>query len=102
MKARMDIHLLCHQNNMELVYDELLVAKSKASFFLDKNTQLLVYQWLKSLYFPYGYALNISKLVNLKDDKLYEIKSYNCHVFIKHSFHLLIGIYCQKRCRMHS
>jgi hypothetical protein len=66
-----------------LVYDGLRVAKPKVSLVLDKNAQLLVYQWFKSLYFPDGYASNILRLVNLKDNKLYEIKSHNCHVFIQ-------------------
>jgi hypothetical protein len=44
MKARMDILLFCHCKNMKLVYDGWWVAKPKASFVLDKNAQLLVYQ----------------------------------------------------------
>jgi hypothetical protein len=37
----------------------------------------------KSLCFHYGHALNISRLVNLKDCKLYRMKSHDCHVFIQ-------------------
>ena len=68
---------------MELVYVRSRVAKSKASFALDKNAQLLVYQWLKSLYFPDRHALNISRLVNLEDCRLYRMKSHDCHVFMQ-------------------
>ena len=49
---------------------------------LEKNTQLLVYKWLKSLRFPDGHALNISRLVNMKECRLYGIKSHDCHVFM--------------------
>ena len=54
--------------------------------------------------FSNGYALNISRLVNLKDCKLYEIKSHDCHVFMqKKSFHLCTVIYCKKKkYEMHS
>ena len=43
IKVRIDIFLFCHRKNIKLVYDRLWAAKPKASFALDKNTQLLVY-----------------------------------------------------------
>jgi hypothetical protein len=83
MKARINITLFRHCKNIELIYDGSQVAKPKTSFVLDKNEQLLVYQWLKSVRFPDGYASNISRLVNLEGCKLYGIKSHNCHVFMQ-------------------
>jgi hypothetical protein len=83
IKARLDIALYCNRKNMELVYDESQVAKSKASFMLEKNAQLLVYKWLKSLRFLDGHASNISRLVNIKDCRLYRMKSHDCHVFMQ-------------------
>jgi hypothetical protein len=44
IKAKMDIMLFYHRKNMDLVYDRSRVTKPKASFTLDKNAQLLVYQ----------------------------------------------------------
>jgi len=44
IKARLDIVLYCNRKNMELVYDESRVAKLRASFVLEKNSQLLVYK----------------------------------------------------------
>jgi len=83
MKARINITLFCHYKNIELIYDGSQVAKPKTSFALDKNEQLLVYQWLKSVCFPDEYTLNISRLVNLEGCKLYGIKNHNCHVFMQ-------------------
>jgi len=83
IKARMDIALYCNRKNMELVYGESRVAKPRASFMLEKNAQLLVYKWLKSLRFPDGYASNISRLVNVEDCRLYGMKSHDCHVFMQ-------------------
>jgi hypothetical protein len=40
----MDITLFCNRKNMELVFDGSQVVKPSASFVLEKNTQLLVYQ----------------------------------------------------------
>jgi hypothetical protein len=44
IKAKMDIMLFYHRKNMDLVYDRSWVTKPKASFTLDKNAQLLIYQ----------------------------------------------------------
>jgi hypothetical protein len=56
IKAKMNIPSFCHQKNMELVYDWPQVVKLKASFALNKNAQLLVYQWFKILCFLDRYA----------------------------------------------
>jgi len=56
VKAKMNIALFCHCKNMELVFNGSRVVKLKASFTLEKNAQLLVDQWLKTLYFPDGHA----------------------------------------------
>jgi len=83
MKARMDGYMFCQYKNMELVYDGSWITKLKASLSLDKNAQLLVYRWLKSLCFTDGHASNISKLVSLEDCRLYGMKSHDCHLFIQ-------------------
>jgi hypothetical protein len=67
VKARMDITLFFHHKIMELVFDGSRVANPKASFALEKNAQLLIYQYLKSLRFPDGHASNISRLVNWRN-----------------------------------
>jgi len=83
IKARLDIALFYNRQNMKLVRDESRVAKLRASFVLKKNAQLLVYKWLKSLCFPDGHALNISRLVNMEECRLYGMKSHYCHVFMQ-------------------
>jgi len=67
VKARMGITMFFHRKNMELIFDGSRVADPKASFALEKNAQLLVYQYFKSLYFPDGHASNISRLVNWRN-----------------------------------
>jgi len=83
IKARLDLALFCNRKNMELVCDGSRVANPRASFMLEKNAQLLVYKWLKSLCFSDGYASNIPRLVNTEECKLYEMKSHDCHVFMQ-------------------
>jgi len=81
IKARLDVALFYNHKNMELVCDGSRVAKPRASFVLEKNTQLLVYKRLKSLCFLDGHASNISRLVNMEECRLYGMKSNDCHVF---------------------
>ena len=83
IKARLDIALYCNRKNMELVCNGSRVTKPRASFVLEKNAQLLVYKWLKSLRFLDGHASNISRLVNTEECRLYEMKSHDCHVFMQ-------------------
>jgi hypothetical protein len=83
IKARLDVALFYNRKNMELVSDESRVAKPRASFVLEKNAQLLVYKWLKSLRFLDGHTSNISRLVNMEECRLYGMKSHNCHVFMQ-------------------
>ena len=87
IKTRLDIDLYCNRKNMELVYDESWVAKPRASFVLEKNAQLLVYKWIKSLRFLDGHASNISRLVNIEDCTLYGMKSHDATCLCKHSSH---------------
>jgi hypothetical protein len=35
------------------------------------------------MYFPDEHTLNISKLMNLENCRLYRMKSHDCHVFIQ-------------------
>jgi len=83
IKARLNVALFCNHKNMELVRDGSWVAKPRASFMSEKNAQLLVYKWLKSLRFLDGHVLNISRLVNMEECRLYGIKSHDCHVFMQ-------------------
>lgn len=87
---------------MKFIYDGSWIAEPKANFILESNTQLLIYQWLKSLCFFYGYALNMFRLVNLDDETLYGMKNHDFHVFIKILIHLFTKIYCQKGYERHS
>jgi hypothetical protein len=83
IKVRMNTFMFCFHKNIEFIYDGSWFAKLKVSFTLNKNAQLFVYQWHKSLGFPDGHASNISRLMNLKDCKLYEIMIHDCHVFLQ-------------------
>jgi len=108
IKARMNIYVFCQSKNIELVYDESWVIKPKVNFTLDKNAQLFLYRWLKNLCFLDGHALDMSRLVNLEDCKLYRMKSYDYHMFMQtlipldYQDLLPKGIfYCRRGYKMH-
>ena len=50
---------------------------------LEKNAQVLVYKWLKSLRFPDRHASNILRLVNTEECRLFGMKSHDFHVFMQ-------------------
>jgi len=83
IKSRLDVALFYNHKNIELVCDGSRVAKPRASFVIEKNAQLLVYKWLKSLCFSDGHASNISMLVSMEECRLYGMKSHDCHVFMQ-------------------
>ena len=85
IKARLDIALYCNRKNIKgkLCLRESRVVKPRANFVLEKNAQLLVYKWLKSLHFPNGHASNISRLVNIEGCRLYGMKSHDYNVFMQ-------------------
>jgi hypothetical protein len=68
---------------MDLISDGFHVANLKANFAIDKDAQLLVYEWLKSLWFPDECTSNIARFKNLKGYKLYEIKNHDNHEFMQ-------------------
>jgi hypothetical protein len=83
IKARLDVTLFCNRKNIELVCDESQVTKPRANFVLKKNAQLLVYKWLKSLHFSDRHGSNITRLVNMKECRLYGMQSHDCLVFMQ-------------------
>src|SRR3989337_1867135 len=96
IKARLDVALFCNRKNMELVCDGSRVAKPRASFVLEKNAQLLVYKWLKSLRFPDGHASNISRLVNTEECRLYGIDRKSTRLNSSHGS-ISYAVFCLKQ-----
>jgi len=83
IKARLDIALFCNRKNIELVFDGSGVAKWRTCFVLEKNAQIPVYKWFKSLRFSGGHTSNISRLIIIKECRLYGMKSHDWHMFMQ-------------------
>lgn len=57
--------------------------KPNAPFVLPKEKRKLICEWVKKLKFPDGYASNLGRCVDLKECKLFGMKSHDCHVFMQ-------------------
>jgi len=69
---------------------------------LEKNAQVPVYKWLKSLRFPDRHASNILRLVNTEECRLFGMKSHDFHVFMQTLIPLAFVICCQRGYGMNS
>ena len=83
-KAQADMKNICKCLLLELVKVSLKkFLKPKASYTLIREQLKDVCEWYKNLKFSNGYVSNLAWCVNIKDYRLYGLKSHNYHVFIK-------------------
>ena len=75
MNLRPDLHPILLPNG------KYHVPMAPYNLSLDEKTQLL--KVLKQLKVPDGYASNISRRVNLKERKLFNLKSHDCHILMQ-------------------
>ncbi|XP_049394089.1 uncharacterized protein LOC125858374 [Solanum stenotomum] len=83
LNARRDVQNCCNRPELELLEHEGKILKPKAAYSLTKEQRKLICEWLKSLRYPYGYASNLSRCVDMEDCKLSRMKSHDCHVFLE-------------------
>ena len=43
----------------------------------------VICEWVQSLKFPYGYASNLSRCVDVHNGRMFGLKSHDCHVFLQ-------------------
>ncbi|KAI9084955.1 hypothetical protein K1719_033128 [Acacia pycnantha] len=59
------------------------MVKPVAKYTLNVEQKRHICQWVKNLKLPDGYASNLSRCMDLKEAKLYGMKSHDCHVFMQ-------------------
>jgi len=52
-------------------------------FSLSKAKKKTFLQTLKSVKMPYGYSSNISRCIDLKNGKIFCLKSHDCHILME-------------------
>ena len=80
LTARYDIQAICKRNELALNPGD--TKRSKATYYLNKQEQRIVYEWIRGLKFPDGHVSNLSRCVDVNESKLINIKSHDCHVFM--------------------
>lgn len=88
VKARRDLGEYCKRRKLEAQdvvnsKGEKRTLKPNAPFVLPKEKRKLICEWVKKLKFPDGYASNLGRCVDLKECKLFGMKSHDCHVFMQ-------------------
>ena len=82
----------CHRP--ELHRDENANKYPKSCYTLDKYGKKQLCKWIKKLKFPDGYVSNLGRCVDLSGNKLYGMKSHDCHIFMQRfiliAFHELL------------
>lgn len=52
-----------------------------------------IFRWISNIRYPSGYAGNISRCVNCRDNKMYGLKSHDCHILLQRLFPVFIRSY---------
>ena len=80
--AHLDLAILCKHPELELKYINDKLSKPKAAYVLGDGQIKEVCMWLKQLKFSNDYMSNIAHYVKTSEEKIYGMKSYDCHVFM--------------------
>ncbi|XP_021626203.2 uncharacterized protein LOC110625022 [Manihot esculenta] len=81
IKSRKDLNEICRRP--ELKKDPISGKYPKASYCLDKQSKMILCDWLKTLKFPDGYVSNLGRCVDSRKLRLFGMKSHDCHVFMQ-------------------
>ncbi|XP_025682531.1 uncharacterized protein [Arachis hypogaea] len=81
LKARKDLQLMGIRQDMWPIEG----GKYLAAVFTMRNPEKDVFlRTIKNVVFPDGYSSNISRCVDLKQRKLFGLKSHDCHILMEH------------------
>lgn len=88
LSARRDLKRYCKRRKLEPV-DVIKPNGSTATtipdapYVLSKEQRKVVCEWVKTLKFPDGYASNLGRCVDEKNNQLSGLKSHDCHIFMQ-------------------
>ncbi|CAM8879644.1 unnamed protein product [Rhodiola kirilowii] len=83
VKCRKDIAIYCHRPELELKSVRHRMVARKVKYCLNKDQQLVVLQWLKTLKFPDGFSADLGRHVDIDKRKLVGYKTHDTHVFLE-------------------
>jgi len=85
VKARVDLATLCDRPKQEMKPPRggKTWSKPKADFVLTRPQRRQVLEWMQTLMFPDGYAVNLRRGVNLSTLRVKGMKSHDFHIWIE-------------------
>ena len=81
LKARLDLRDVCKRPELEP--DMTNSRYPKAKYTLSREEKRILFDWLKNVKFPDGYASNLSRCIDVQKLKVFGMKSHDCHVFMQ-------------------
>ncbi|XP_062113910.1 uncharacterized protein LOC133824907 [Humulus lupulus] len=87
-KARLDLQDLNIRKQLHMKNKGNKWFKPVACYTLSAKERQEFCTFIKSVKFPDGYAANISRNVNMKDGKLFGLKSHDCHILLQRTLYV--------------
>ncbi|KAL0387700.1 UNVERIFIED_CONTAM: hypothetical protein Sradi_2651800 [Sesamum radiatum] len=81
LNAREDLKIIYNRRKLEVDKRRPNVMP-KALFTLTKEQKMRICEWIIHLKLPNGYASNLARCIDMKEMRLHDMKSYDCHVFM--------------------
>ena len=82
-KARIDLKKMGVRKHLWLKEGKRKMPQAPYTVKPEQKTD--IFRWIPSVKYPSGYAGNISRCVNIKDNKMYGLKSHDCHILLHFS-----------------
>ncbi|KAL4579754.1 hypothetical protein LXL04_015919 [Taraxacum kok-saghyz] len=79
--ARDDMKIFCNRKGLEKI--QVTGKCPPAPYALNKEQKIAICKWVQNLTFSDGYVSNLGKRVDLSTNRLFGMKSHDCHVFMQ-------------------
>ncbi|XP_062103806.1 uncharacterized protein LOC133814920 [Humulus lupulus] len=96
-KARLDLQDLNIRKQLHMKKKGNKWFKPVACYTLSAKERQEFCTFIKSVKFPDGYVANISRNVNMKDGKLFGLKSHDCHILLQRLLPIGLRPYLKKK-----
>lgn len=83
LNSRLDLKTLGIKEDLHLIEKEDKVLLPIAIYTLSNDEKKILCEFLKNVKVPDGYSSNIGRCVNLKEGKVFGLKSHDCHVLLE-------------------
>jgi len=88
LKSRKDMSTRCKHRRLNVRFVEVGEGSVRevmppAPYVLTTDHRKVLFDWIRTLKFSDGYALNLGRCVDVRNASLHNMKSHECHVFMQ-------------------